>query len=208
MSVPLMFQPLVKYAQFEGRSRRSEFWLWVLFRILLGQFVSAVAFAFIGPAFMSFGMHPETYAGHPDQFFQAYMTAMTPWFRVMPFISVISLALFIPSLAVGVRRLHDTNRSGWWLVMPYAVSIVGFILFMVVGGTALFSAISAHPNGDIPDADGAKIALSFVGALFLCFILPMLVAGVVMLIFFVTEGTKGPNRFGADPKAVSNPGVI
>ncbi len=208
MAVPLMFQPLVKYAQFEGRSRRSEFWLWLLFRFLLGQLMSAVAFAFIGPAFMSFGMHPETYAGHPDQFFQAYMNAMTPWFRIIPLISLVGLALFIPSLAVGVRRLHDINRSGWWLVMPYAVAIIGFILFLAIGGTALFGTISAHPNGDIPDAERAKMALSFVGSMFLCFFLPMLIAGVVMLVFFVTEGTKGPNRFGPDPKAVSQPGGI
>ena len=51
MAVPLMFQPLLKYAQFEGRSRRSEFWLWVLFRFLLGQLLGAIAMAIIGPMF-------------------------------------------------------------------------------------------------------------------------------------------------------------
>jgi len=198
MAVPLMFQPLVKYAQFEGRSRRSEFWLWVLFRILLGQFLGAVAFALIAPAMAQLGAHPETLHGHPELLFQTYMQT---WFGVIPFFSVVNLALLVPSLAVGVRRLHDINRSGWWIIMPYVVGFAGFILFLVIGGTSLFSAISAHPNGDMPDGEAAKMVLSFVGSLFLCFFLPMLVAGIVMLIFFVTEGTRGPNRFGPDPKA-------
>ena len=205
MAVPLMFQPLVKYAQFEGRSRRSEFWLWVLFRYLLSQFIGAVAFAIIGPTFMQFGMHPETYAGHPDAFFQAYMAAMGPWFRVMPFISLIGLALFIPSLAVGVRRLHDSNRTGWWLIMPYVVMIVGFIVFFVICGAMIFTA-SQHHTGDMSQSQGAQAALEIVGSVFLCIVLPVLISWIVMLVFFVTEGTKGPNRFGADPKAVSPTG--
>ncbi len=203
MAVPLMFQPLVKYAQFEGRSRRSEFWLWMLFRFLLGQFLGALAFAFIGPAFMQFGLHPESFAGHPDQFFQAYMTAMTPWFRIFPFISVISLALLVPTLAVGVRRLHDINRTGWWIILPLVVGIVGCILFLVVGGATLFSTIAAHPNGDMPEGDVVKMVLQFLGSAFLCLVLPYLIAWIVLFVFLVTEGTRGPNRFGPDPKPLS-----
>ena len=207
MTVPLMFQPLAKYAKFEGRSRRSEFWLWVLFRYLLSQFIGAVAFAIIGPTFMQFGMHPETYAGNPDAFFQAYMNAMGPWFRIMPFMSLIGLALFIPSLAVGVRRLHDINRTGWWLIMPYVVMIIGFVAFFIICGAMIFSA-AQHHTGDMSPSQGAHAALEIVASIFLCIVLPILIAWIVMLAFFVTDGTKGPNRFGSDPKAVPQPEVL
>ncbi|PWR20702.1 DUF805 domain-containing protein [Zavarzinia compransoris] len=59
-----------------------------------------------------------------------------------------SLAVLLPSLGVLVRRLHDTNRSGWWILISF-VPLVGFI---------------------------------------------------VLLVFLVAEGTKGPNNFGNDPK--------
>lgn len=44
--------------------------------------------------------------------------------------SLYSLAIFLPSLAVAVRRLHDTDRSGWWILITL-VPIIGFIVFLV-----------------------------------------------------------------------------
>jgi len=208
MAVPLMFQPLVKYVQFEGRSRRSEFWLWVLFRFLLNRFISALAFAFIGPSMMQLGMRPADYSGNPDAFLHAYMQSMSPWLHVMPFISLVGLALFLPTLAVDVRRLHDTNRTGWWVVLPYVTAAIGIAVFLVVGGTTLFTTLAAHPKGDLADAEGLKLLFGVIGSAFLFILLPCLIAWIVMLVFYVTEGTKGPNRFGADPKAVSQPEVF
>ena len=196
MAVPLMFQPLVKYVQFEGRSRRSEFWLWVLFRFILSQVLGAIALAFIGPLFAQLASHPETINAHPDVFFQNYIQT---WLRVAPLFSLVSLGLLLPSLAVGVRRLHDINRTGWWLIMPYVVMIVGVTVFFIVCGAEIFAA--AGHGGAPSSADGTKAALTIVGSVFLCIFAPFLIAGIVMLIFFVTEGTKGANRFGPDPKA-------
>ena len=203
MAVPLMFQPLRKYAQFDGRSRRSEFWLWLLFRFLLGQFLGAIAFAFIGPAMMQMSLHPEVYNGHPELFFQSYMQM---WFRLIPFFSVLSLALLLPTLTVCIRRLHDINRTGWWIVLPYVVGIVGLIVFFIIGGVSIFSLFAHHPNGDVSDSEGMRAVFQVVGSLFLCVILPSFVSWVVLLVFFVTEGTRGANRFGADPKANSPTG--
>lgn len=201
MAVPLMFQPLVKYAQFEGRSRRSEFWLWILFRFILSRVVGTLAFAFIGPSFMQFGMHPGDFSGSPDKFMQAYTTAMTPWFHIMPLLGLIGLALFLPTLAVEVRRLHDINRTGWWVILPHLVLLVGVIAFLVLGGATLVNTIMAHPKGGPSEAEGLKLVLGFVGSGLLCILVPCLIAWIVMLVFYVTEGTKGPNRFGPDPKA-------
>jgi uncharacterized membrane protein YhaH (DUF805 family) len=53
------------------------------------------------------------------------------------FSGIYSLAILIPSLAVGVRRLHDTNRSGWWLliVLVPLIGVIVLLIFMLQGGT-------------------------------------------------------------------------
>jgi uncharacterized membrane protein YhaH (DUF805 family) len=194
-NVPLMFQPLVKYADFNGRSRRSEFWLWVLFRIIVGMALGGVTMFMIGSSI-------HLVENQPELFFQRYMTAM-------PIIQLVNLALLLPSLAVGVRRLHDINRSGWWIVMPVVVMIIGFILFFIIFGASLFQMIGASNGGsDITEAQGMEIAMKLFGSMTLCILLPMLISQVVMLIFYVTDGTPGPNRFGPDPKGRGNTAVF
>ena len=86
-----------KYATFEGRARRSEFWWWTLFQLLVSMGAAALDAT----------------------------TGTWPMMRAL-----IGLALLLPSLAVGVRRLHDTDRSGWWWLIVL-VPIVGIILLIV-----------------------------------------------------------------------------
>ncbi len=186
-NIPLMFQPLFRYAEFNGRSRRSEFWLWVLFRILLGMALGAGALAWLLPVMPQVKDHPELF--------------MPRYFTVWPMISLINLGLFIPSLAVGVRRLHDINRSGWWIIMPFVVAVVGVTIFMIVFGTQMVQAIVAHPNGkDMSESEGMSLVFGMFGYMSLFVILPSLISQIVMLVFYVTEGTRGSNRFGNDPK--------
>lgn len=79
-----------KYADFEGRARRSEFWWWYLFTVLVGLAVG--------------------------------------WIPVVGWIA--SIALWIPSLAVGARRLHDTGRSGW-LQLLMLIPCIGTIIMII-----------------------------------------------------------------------------
>ena len=78
-----------KYATFSGRARRSEYWYWTLFAFL----VSLLVYPMDG---IAFGMWGFWDAG--------------------PLGTFSSLALFVPSLAVSIRRLHDINKSGWWFL--------------------------------------------------------------------------------------------
>ncbi|MEV1144744.1 DUF805 domain-containing protein [Micromonospora sp. NPDC049799] len=114
---------LTQYVGFKGRARRSEYWWFALFSFL----VSLVAGFLDGVLGMSLGEGGSL--------------------GVLGLI--VSLALLLPTLAVAVRRLHDTDKSGWWLLI-----------------------------GLVP-----------------------LVGGIVLLVFFVKDGTPGTNRFGDDPKA-------
>ncbi|WP_416900049.1 MAG: DUF805 domain-containing protein [Minwuia sp.] len=99
---------LKNYAVFQGRARRAEFWWFFLINLIisliLGTIDGALGFS-TGPA----GEDPQ-----PGLLSSIY-----------------SLAVLIPGLAVGVRRLHDTGRSGWWLLL-YLVPILGWIALVVM----------------------------------------------------------------------------
>ncbi|MBA3907204.1 MAG: DUF805 domain-containing protein [Pseudonocardiales bacterium] len=92
-----------RYAQFSGRSRRSEFWFFVLFSAIVR------AIANILDAILHTG-NPNTGGGLVS--------------------TLVLLALLVPSLAVAVRRLHDTGRSGWWLLIAL-IPLVGIIVLIV-----------------------------------------------------------------------------
>jgi uncharacterized membrane protein YhaH (DUF805 family) len=89
---------LSKYAEFTGRSRRSEYWYFILVYTLISSAVNT--FAFI----------------------------LGDWVTMLG--SLVGFALFIPSLAVSIRRLHDTGRSGWWLLIG-VVPLIGITLLIV-----------------------------------------------------------------------------
>jgi uncharacterized membrane protein YhaH (DUF805 family) len=132
-----MFDPLHKYATFRGRSRRKEYWLWQLFLLLLFGVLTAWLIGQAGPI-------PE--GATPEEVNAIVMEAPGATLPIA-LIALASLGLFLPSLAVSVRRLHDSDKSGWWLLLNL-----------------------------IP------------------------VGGLVLLIFYLIDGTEGPNKHGPDPK--------
>jgi uncharacterized membrane protein YhaH (DUF805 family) len=115
-------RPLQKYMDFSGRAPRAEYWWFVLF-VIIGEVIAMIVDSIIGTG----------------QMFGPYGLVLC----------LFLLAVIVPSLAVGVRRLHDTDRPGWWLLI-----------------------------GLIP-----------------------IIGAIVLLVFFVTEGTKGDNQYGPDPYA-------
>jgi uncharacterized membrane protein YhaH (DUF805 family) len=114
-------EALKKYAVFSGRARRTEFWYFVLFNIIVTIVLSLI----------------DTLLGT---------------FNILRGVGLLSgiygLAVLIPTLAVTVRRLHDIDRTGWWILI-----------------------------GLIP-----------------------LIGTIVLLVFYLTPGTPGSNRYGPDPK--------
>ena len=81
-----------KYVTFSGRATRSEFWWFYLFTVLVNFAASFVGNLIFMSTFIIFFLYLST---------------------------IISLILLLPSLAVGVRRLHDVGRSGWWIPVSY-----------------------------------------------------------------------------------------
>jgi len=93
---------LQKYAVFSGRARRKEYWLFILFNMLI-----ATALASIDSAT---GLTKSGYS---------------------PLSSLYVLAVLVPGVAVAVRRLHDTGHSGWWLLMSL-VPLVGAVVLLIL----------------------------------------------------------------------------
>lgn len=112
---------LKKFAVFNGRSRRSEYWYFVLFNIII-----AFVLGFIDGML---GMVSSNGLGLLG--------------------GIYSLAVLIPGIAVSIRRLHDTDRSGWWLLIaliPFVGAIV-LIVFMATDGTPGDNKYGANPKG-------------------------------------------------------------
>lgn len=99
---------LQKYVTFSGRASRSEYWWFALFLIL-----GSIAFGILdGILFRPMGGPEGHMAGGNG-----------------PLGGLFSLAMLLPSLAAGARRLHDTDRSGWWLLIAL-VPLVGFLVLL------------------------------------------------------------------------------
>ena len=132
-----------KYATFAGRARRAEYWWFQLFQFLVQLPALVVFFIGYAAAFSSVfdamdenGNIPESAADDINWglLFASYIPLI-----------VISLVLFLPGLAVLVRRLHDTGRSGWW----YWISLVpgGSIVLLV------FAVMEGQPHANLYGED-------------------------------------------------------
>ena len=119
-----------KYVTFSGRAPRSEYWWFYLFAIIV-IVVAIIIDVMIDPS-------------------RGTMTTTSTSFEMSgnggPVTLILSLLLLLPGLAVSVRRLHDIDKAGWWILIGL-IPLIGFI---------------------------------------------------VLIVWYCTKGTLGPNRFGAD----------
>lgn len=108
-------QALRKYAEFNGRARRMEYWMFALFNIIISLVLGLI----------------EGLAGSPGVLASLY-----------------SLAIFVPSIAVSVRRLHDTDRSGWWLLIGLVplIGAIALLVFMVSDSQPGSNQYGANPK--------------------------------------------------------------
>lgn len=148
-----MILPFKRYVDFEGRSRRKEFWMFQLLNLL-------VAVVLAGPFFVAFMGVSIANAGDPV----AQEAAMAAMFEggggILSMVglgiyALYALVAFLPSIAVTVRRFHDRDMSGWWylgLTVAGIIPLVGFLasiallVFMVLPGTPGSNRFGADPK--------------------------------------------------------------
>jgi uncharacterized membrane protein YhaH (DUF805 family) len=140
---------------FRGRINRAKYWLAVLVLVVAGAVLGLLGWV------LDNGLA----------------------FQILSF--VVNLAVFISGIAVCIKRLHDRDRSGWWLMLFY----FGPFVFVLIGGFLFWAAA---------DTVGMSAEWAYLG-LRLC-----IVGGFTLLIWSFVEigcrrGTAGYNRFGPDP---------
>jgi uncharacterized membrane protein YhaH (DUF805 family) len=107
-------EALQKYATFEGRARRREYWYFVF-----GNFLAMLALMTVDLTIGTFNEKAE----------------------IGLFSGLFTLAILIPSFAVTVRRLHDTDRSGWWVLINF-IPIIGTLVLLV------FTLLDSQPGAN------------------------------------------------------------
>lgn len=144
------------YVNFTGRASRVEFWSFIFSVFLLTLLAYGADYAIIGTDF-----------------------------REKPiFAPIVALFLFLPQLAVMVRRLHDTGHCGWWAVCWWITSAL-------MRGLEWYAATCEDPScGMTRFANNAELPL--VGVLG--------VYGLILLFWLVKSGDKGDNKYGPEPK--------
>lgn len=143
-----------KYVTFSGRASRSEYWYFSLFCLLLGLATGVIDMAI-------FGLERE----------------------LSPVNSLTFLALLLPGLAVSVRRLHDTNRSGWWMG-GFCLGFLALLVLLVVIGMI----VTENPVNPYAE-DVIRALFPVLGIVFLVY-------SITLLVFFCQRGNIGQNRFG------------
>jgi len=111
------------YVDFQGRATRQEYWMFLLFSVLVGIAVGIVD-GMLGTMFL---------------------------------VGLFQLAILLPSIAIGVRRLHDLNKSGWWLLLSFVPLIGGLILLVWFIGKSVDEGNQYGPGSGAPA--GAAVAV-------------------------------------------------
>lgn len=96
-----------QYANFDGRARRKEYWMYILVYVII-----MVAFSILGAIL---GMIATVLA--------TIVSAIS---------GLLGLALLVPTIAVGVRRLHDTNKSGWFMLLGLVPIVQFYLIYLLV----------------------------------------------------------------------------
>lgn len=161
-----------KYARFTGRASRSEYWWFSLFFWLAICLITSLSLVsgLLSPLLVLAGMGVTAAA---------------------------VLVMLLPALAVSVRRLHDCNLSGWWLLAAYILPPLLAVGLGAIMGLPLAESWEIVNSAGPPPVQAMLQNRPALYALYL----PELAAGLGMLYFLIKKGTAGPNRFGPDPLA-------
>lgn len=148
-----------KYGTFTGRASRSEFWYFCLF-LGLAFFIFCILFIVLVFADTSLSQ-----LGRKGPFIIGFLPVI-----------MFSLAMGLPMAAVSCRRLHDTNRSGWWQLSG---TVIGWTLLVLKHFVQEYSWLGLHQLTHITH----------------------IIQVIVTMVLFTPKGDEGINRFGPSPFA-------
>ncbi|OXM99291.1 DUF805 domain-containing protein [Bifidobacterium vansinderenii] len=144
-----------KYAVFHGRASRSEYWWWFLFSAIIGAVFSLLSSATDGSTIIE-GLE-----------------------------GIWNLAVLVPGVALAIRRMHDANRSGWWVLLPYGLIVLAIIVMLLGGGAAFWAAAG---NGGV-GSGVSSVGLIIVGLLL------MIAGGITSIVLYIAPSDPQGARF-------------
>lgn len=156
-----------KYDQFGGRAGRREFWLFMLVHVIVIAAATIVDFLWL-------------------------IEDDVEGFALGPIFWIYLFATFVPMIALGARRLHDTGRSGWWQVLVVAWIPAG-VLALVTGIVVV--------------AGGSEADVAVFGTLTLVFAITAVVGHIVLLVFALASGDQDDNQYGSPGESPDRPAV-
>jgi uncharacterized membrane protein YhaH (DUF805 family) len=148
-----MILPFKRYAEFTGRSRRMEYWMFALLNAIVVTILMVVVMGAGGAA----GLLDARASGNVSAEFGALFGGMGL------FLVLYGLAVLIPSIAVTVRRLHDRDMSGWWYLGAIIGGMIPLVGFLVSIAFLVLMALpgTPGPNRFGPDPKGIGEAETF-----------------------------------------------
>jgi uncharacterized membrane protein YhaH (DUF805 family) len=179
-----------KYIVFSGRASRQEYWKFILGILIVSILIVIVHGMAFGPTVREVvkttvasdgttttlrGLRGEYNGGLPGSLF--------------------GLFCLIPALAIAARRLHDTNRSAWWLTAPVIATVVGVVagILIEVGPSAALAALRATGNVNVQVGSGLGILVMLL----------IFASWITLLVWLCQRSTPTPNRYGPNPLEVT-----
>ncbi|MBL4616372.1 MAG: DUF805 domain-containing protein [Robiginitomaculum sp.] len=159
-----------KYFTFYGRASRSEYWWFMLFTVLAGIVLPIIDMSVF-------------------EIIEARVFAWTVA-DILPFSTIFNIVVFVPTIAVTARRLHDTSRSGWWQLIWLAPMLLLTVLEQLLLAPELLIPVWVLMLGEwsvLLTAAGVFTSLAFLGLF------------VLLIVWLATRGNEWPNKFGDDP---------
>jgi uncharacterized membrane protein YhaH (DUF805 family) len=187
-----MFDPPKRLTDFTSRSTRAQFWPFIFLYYALSQIASFLA---ISPFMNRVNALSAAQAeGEPDP--EAFAALFSDglfedmFSRILVVTAILALLFLVPMAGAVTRRLHDTNRSGFW-ALPCLILLVSGLVMM----WRLFAQHRGQPMADFVVED-------YVSPFLMLFAnnLVYIICVITLIVFCAQDGTAGPNRFGEDPK--------
>jgi len=167
---------LTRWNDFQGRSRRSEYWWTTVFVLVITSAIGLL------DEIVSKSTYPDDYFTKSYDYFSLWLIE----FKVYPLSTIAVLIFMIPIFAVSIRRMHDVGRTGWWIGIPLGISYFAWPIFDVP--SYLIASEPAHSE--------VMLLFRLQSVLFaiLC------ITGLISLYFCLVDGDAEGNDFGETVK--------
>ncbi len=165
-----------KYVTFSGRASRPEYWWFILFVVL-----ASIAAGILDMMFFPAMVTVDSTVTDTGFSYSAESRG--------PFSIIFALGVFLPFLTAGWRRMHDTGRSGLYLLYP-------LIVMIGIGSFASLSGVALSPTG-------SEAVSGLFGLILILAYLVLMISPILVLWWLTRPSQPGENQFGPNPSAVT-----